>query len=62
MKNGYVKPLLVTHLPGWSAPGADRQEINTYPTTLQNNTFHVNSSENSYISKAPSVYRNVVNE
>lgn len=57
IKNGYVKPLLITHLPGWSAPETSRQEISNYPNTLQNNMFNVNSSENSFITENPSVYR-----
>ncbi|XP_060870329.1 signal transducer and activator of transcription 5B-like [Metopolophium dirhodum] len=53
--NGYVKPLLVTHVPGWSGPGANGQGMNSYPNTPQDNMFYENSLGN-YSTKETSEY------
>ncbi|XP_022177846.1 signal transducer and activator of transcription 5A-like isoform X2 [Myzus persicae] len=53
--NGYVKPLLVTHVPGWSGSGTNGQGMNSYPNTPQNHMFHENSLGN-YSTKEASVY------
>lgn len=44
--NGYVKPLLVTHVPGWNGPGTNCQGMNSYPNTPQNHIFYENSLGN----------------
>lgn len=53
--NGYVKPLLVTHVPGWSGPGANGQGINSCPNTPQDHMFYENSLGN-YSTKETSEY------
>ncbi|XP_026810349.1 signal transducer and activator of transcription 5B-like isoform X3 [Rhopalosiphum maidis] len=53
--NGYVKPLLVTHVPGWSGPSTNGQGMNSYPNTPQSQMFHENSVGN-YSGTDASVY------
>ncbi|CAH1715679.1 signal transducer and activator of transcription 5B-like [Aphis gossypii] len=53
--NGYVKPLLVTHVPGWSGSSTNGQGMNSYPNTPQDHMSHENSLGN-YSVKDASVY------
>eukprot|EP00102_Acyrthosiphon_pisum_P023888 XP_016661098.1 PREDICTED: signal transducer and activator of transcription 5B-like [Acyrthosiphon pisum] len=53
--NGYVKPLLVTHVPGWSGSGANGQGMNSYPNTPLDHMFYENSLGN-YSTKETSEY------
>lgn len=46
--NGYVKPLLVTHVPGWGGPGT----IGSYPATPQ---MYPHSPDPSVTRDTPSV-------
>jgi len=59
--NGYLKPLLVTHVPGWGGPGTNGQGMNSYPNTPQNHMFHVNSPGNCSIRETSSVHSEPVN-
>ncbi|KAJ8681673.1 hypothetical protein QAD02_017465 [Eretmocerus hayati] len=69
MNNGYVKPLLVTHVPGWSGPGAMGGQTpshssvvgmnqsgpgGSYPST-PNNMFQAHSPDPSVTRDTPSV-------
>lgn len=56
LTNGYLKPLLVTHVPGWGGPGTNGQGMNSYPNTPLNNMYHVNSPGNSSIRETSSVH------
>jgi len=60
--NGYLKPLLVTHVPGWGGPGTNGQGMNSYPNTPQNHMFHVNSPGNCSIRETSSVHSEPVNK
>lgn len=59
--NGYLKPLLITHVPGWGGP-ANGQGMNSYPNTPQNHMFHVNSPGNCSIRETSSVHSEPVNK
>lgn len=52
--NGYVKPLLVTHVPGWSSGGGGNLETGSYPPTPQG-FYNPQSPDPSLCRDTPSV-------
>jgi len=54
--NGYVKPLLVTHVPGWSSGGGGNLETGSYPPTPQGFYNPQSPDPNSMGRDTPSVH------